>query len=92
MQQNNEIIIKPPDKGSTIVILDEAAYINEEQKQLNINHFFQSRDTDLTGEVIHRATFMYTICLQKGQISQCTCSYLTTDIDRTQQFYMLPQI
>ena len=30
--------------------------------------------------------------LQKGQISQSTCSYLTTDIDRTQQFYLLPKI
>ena len=29
---------------------------------------------------------------QKGQISQSTCNYLTTDIDRTQQFYLLPKI
>ena len=30
--------------------------------------------------------------LQRGQISQSTCNYLTTDIDRTQQFYLLPKI
>ena len=30
--------------------------------------------------------------LQRGQISQNTCNYLTTDIDRTQQFYLLPKI
>ena len=30
--------------------------------------------------------------LQRGQITQETCSYLTTDIDRTQQFYLLPKI
>ena len=30
--------------------------------------------------------------LQRVQISQSTCSYLTTDIDRTQQFYLLPKI
>ena len=30
--------------------------------------------------------------LQKGQISQSTCSYLTIDIDRTKQFYLLPKI
>ena len=30
--------------------------------------------------------------LQKGQICQSTCSYLTTDIDRPQQFYLLPKI
>ena len=30
--------------------------------------------------------------LERGQISQNTCNYLTTDIDRTQQFYPLPKI
>ena len=30
--------------------------------------------------------------LQKGQLSQNTCKYLTTDIDRTWQFYLLPKI
>ena len=30
--------------------------------------------------------------LQRGEISQSTCNYLTTDIDRTQQFYLLPKI
>ena len=30
--------------------------------------------------------------LQRGQITQKTSSYLTTDIDRTQQFYLLPKI
>ena len=30
--------------------------------------------------------------LQRGQITQKTSSYLTTDIHRTQQFYLLPKI
>ena len=30
--------------------------------------------------------------LQRGQISWNTCSYLITDIDRTQQFYLLSKI
>ena len=30
--------------------------------------------------------------LQRGQITQNTCNYLTTDIDRSQQFYLLPKI
>ena len=29
---------------------------------------------------------------QRGEISQNTCNYLTTDNDRTQQFYLLPKI
>ena len=30
--------------------------------------------------------------LEKGKITEDTCRYLTTDIDRTQLFYMLPTI
>ena len=30
--------------------------------------------------------------LQRGEISHNTCNYLTTDNDRTQQFYLLPKI
>ena len=30
--------------------------------------------------------------VQRGQISQSICNYLKTDIDRTQQFYLLPKI
>ena len=29
---------------------------------------------------------------QRGQIYQNTCNYLTTDTDRTQQFYLLPKV
>ena len=35
---------------------------------------------------------MYTICSKGVQISPNTCNYLTTDIDGTQQFFLLPKI
>ena len=41
---------------------------------------------------MHRGNLNAHDMLQKGQISQNTCSYLTTDIDRTQQFHMSPTI
>ena len=49
-------------------------------------------DSDLTGEVIHRINLHVHNMSQRGQISQNTCNYLTIDIDRTQQFYLLPKI
>ena len=45
-----------------------------------------------TGEVINRVNLHVHNMLQKGEISQNTCNYLTTDNDRTQQFYLLPKI
>ena len=87
LKNNKDIVIKPADKGSAIVILHKQSYINEGQKQPNNTQFYEQTDSDLTGEVIHRINIHVYNMLQKGQISQNTCNYLTTDIDRTQQFY-----
>ena len=92
MNKNKDIIIKPADKGSAIVILDKQSYINEGQEQLHNTQFYEEADSDLTGEVIHRINLNIHNMLQKGQISPNSCNYLTTDIDRTQQFYLLPKI
>ena len=56
------------------------------------NQFYEETETDLTGEVIHRVNLHVNNMLQRGQIFQNTSNYLTTDIDRTQQFYLLPKI
>ena len=92
LKHNKEIIIKPADKGSAIVIMDKISYSSEGWKQLENTKFYEQTDTDLTGEVIHRVNLYIHNILQKGQISQSTCSYLTTDIDRRQQFYLLQKI
>ena len=41
---------------------------------------------------MHRINLHVHNMLQKGQISQNICNHCTTDIDRTQQFYLLPKI
>ena len=74
------------------VILNKQSYINEGQRQLQNTQFYEETDLDLTGEVIHRINICVHNMLQRGQISQSTYNYLTTDIDRTQQFYLLPKI
>ena len=92
LRNHPDIIIKPADKGSAIVILDKHKYISEGERQLHDEQFYEETNTDLTGEVIHRVNLFVNNMLQRGQITQKTSSYLTTDIDRTQQFYLLPKI
>ena len=92
LRTNADIIIKPAGKGRAIVILDKQSYINDGERQIHNNEFYEETETDLTGEVIHRINLHVNNMLQRGQISQNTCNYLTTDIDRTQQFYLLPEI
>ena len=89
---NADIIIKLADKDSAIVILDKQSYINEGERQLHNNQIYGEAETDLTGQVIHIINLHVNNVLQRGQISQNTCNYLTTDIDKTQQFYLLPKI
>ena len=73
-------------------ILDKQSYINEGQRQLHNTPFYEQTDSDHTGEVINRINICIHNIFQRGQISQSTCNYLTTDIDRTQQFHLLPKI
>ena len=72
--------------------MGKLSHINKGQKELNNTQFYEPTNSHLTGEVIHRINLHVHNMLQKGPISQNTCNYLTTDIDRTQQFYVLPKI
>ena len=91
-KNNRNIIIKPADKGSAVVILDREYYINEGQRQLNDTKFCEKTTSNHTGEVINRINLHIHNMLQRGEISQNTCNYLITDNDRTRQFYLLPKI
>ena len=66
--------------------------MKEGERQLHNDYFYEETETDLTGEVIHRVNLYLNNMLQRREISQHTSKYLTTDIDRTQLFYLLPQI
>ena len=92
LKNNPDIIIKPADKGSAVVILNKDNYIAEGERQLRDQQFYEETSTDLTGEVLHRVNLFVNNMLQRGQITEKTSSYLTTDIDRTQQLYLLPKI
>ena len=82
LRHNTDIVTKPADRGSAIVIMGEGNYIKEGQRQLNDTNFYQPTNEDLTGEVIQRVNIYVHTMLQRGQITHKTCSYLTTDINR----------
>ena len=92
LRNHPDIIIKPADKGSATVILDKDNYVKERERQLHNDYFYEETHTDLTGEVTHRVNLYVNNMFQRGQISQHTSKYLTKDIERTQQFYLLPKI
>ena len=91
LKNNQDIIIKPTVEGSALVMLDKQSYINEGQRQLHDTQFYEETESNHTGEVINRVNLHVHNMLQRGEISQNTCNYLTTDNDRTQQFYFFAQ-
>ena len=84
----DEIIIKPADKVSAIVIKDKTADIQEVCRQLSDTPFYEKVHEDPTGEVMHRVNLHVHNILEKGQIIKNNSKYFTTDIDRTQLFLM----
>ena len=72
--------------------MDKADYITEGNREIGDTQFHEATDTDLTGEAIWRANLYAREMLQRSQISDKVCSYLTVGIDRTQPFYMLHMI
>ena len=70
LKNNPDIIIKPADKGSAIVILNKDNYIAEGERQLQDEQFYEETNTDLTGEVIQRVNLFVNNMLQRGQITE----------------------
>ena len=49
LKQNTDIVIKPADKGSAVVIQNKEDYIKEGLRQLSDQNFYQEVPDDLTG-------------------------------------------
>jgi hypothetical protein len=48
LRSNEDIIIKPADKGSSVVFMDKSAYIREAERQLSDDWFYSKSEKDPT--------------------------------------------
>ena len=46
LQKRKDIVIKPADKGSAVVVMDREHYISEAERQLNDSTFYKALDHD----------------------------------------------
>ena len=74
LQQNDNIIILPADKGRTIVILDKEDYVRKCNQQLE-NGPYTKIKKDPTNSVV--SNNKKTQCTQRQQIKVCCKSFLT---------------
>ena len=91
LKRRNDIIIKPADKGGAVVVWKRDLYLQEANRQLSDNRFYQRLDADPIQQ--DKKIVKNTI---KDMITSCelppTAKPLVVTTPRTSRFYMLPKI
>ena len=86
------IVIKPADKGSAVVIQNRLDYVREGLRQLSDPNFYMLSPTDLThvhNDLVHKlVSKLHT----DGEIGDKCKKYLCIDNVKTPQLYLLPKI
>ena len=92
LSEAHNIIIKPADKGSAVVIQNLEDYIAEGHRQLSNPNFYVETPIDLTHLHNEHITNLVTYLNSDHQISDKCRSYLSNESPRTPQLYLLPKI
>ena len=93
LKNNNEIVIKPADKGSAIVVMNKTQYLQEAYRQLNDIRYYKKLDRPIFKDNIPKINSILGKMKAEGYISSKELDYLqATDTDRARTFYLLPKI
>ena len=89
---NKDIVIKPADKGSAVVIMQREDYLKEGYRQLSDISYYRKLDHDPTAEFHQKIRNFLEDMYQNGEIDPTVQQYLLEDTQRTSQLYLLPKI
>ncbi len=92
LRNRSDIIIKPADKGSAIVVLSKEAYMAEAYRQLSDTRYYRKLDLDPTAQHTEQVRELVLEMFKGDHISKDTFKYLTPTNPRTARFYHLPKI
>ena len=92
LEQRDDIIIKPADKGSAVVVLNKCDYIKEAERQLSDEKFYKKLDSDPTTEFSKKISKDLETMCKKGHLDQTTVEYLKPENPKAGRFYLLPKI
>uniref|UniRef100_A0A8D3BX45 Uncharacterized protein n=1 Tax=Scophthalmus maximus TaxID=52904 RepID=A0A8D3BX45_SCOMX len=91
--QNKHIVIKPADKGSSVVIMDRTQYLEEGYRQLLDTKYYTKLDKPIFLDTVPLVTKIITSLLDKKFINYKQKHYLLgSSTPRARIFYMLPKI
>lgn len=90
---NPEIVIKPADKGSVVVVMDRDQYLWEGHKQLEDKKYYLKLNKPIFMETLTEITEIFQRIYNKKLINAKQRNYLIGDTEpRARRFYMLPKI
>ena len=93
LANNKQIVIKPADKGSCIVIMDRHQYLFEGERQLNNRDHYSQLPEPIYEETAIKAKEIINRLREKKYISHKQEQYLLgEETPRPRNFYLLPKI
>ena len=92
LKQDNTIVIKPADKGTTVVVMNREDYLREGYKQLGDTKFYLQVEEDLTDKHVKEVRNAIEDMYQNGDIDESVRFHLLDTSCKTARFYMLPKI
>ena len=94
LKNNNDIIIKPADKGGAIVVMDRSLYVAEGRRQLHNTNYYRPLSTHIYPHTVPIINNILQKLLHKGFINDKQFTYLSSTPDnvKPRQFYLLPKI
>lgn len=93
LRKNNDIIIKPADKGGAVIIMDRENYITEGMRQLSDPTYYKQLETAIFPESVGLINGVIQKLLDNKYISPKQYEFLSAKPTAKQrQFYLLPKI
>ena len=93
LQNDNNIVIKPADKGSCTVIMDKSAYVDEVRRQLDNTQYYRKLDGPIYQDNVPKINKILDQMRAGEFITDKQLSFLrASSTDRRRILYVLPKI
>jgi hypothetical protein len=93
LSRDSSIIIKPADKGGSVVIMNRESYFSEARRQLDNLKYYQRIPKTLAGNNILMIKSILVDMFERGFISNKQLSYLMPSMPaHPRTFYLLPKV
>ena len=92
LRNSTELIIKPADKGSGVVVMDKADYVQKAESQLYDQSAYQKLDTDPTEKYTQKVSDTIKDLQERKIITDTVADYLTPENTTAGRFSTIPKV